>query len=548
MMWSGSSPLTVVRDGLWGFLLFAGVTWLAVSWSVLRLEPADLARVAGPVILFGALTEAVRALALTRTWGLNAGMAVVFAATGGLLLADGTSSWATPGALVGWFLMVRGAADLTIGMLSRESDRIWGLYAVLGVVEAGVGFHGAGPFGRTAEIVLVVLAGAALLRGIADLVAALRLREASAAARAERLLELPAERAVGVAGYAAGLMDFEEAPAAELGARHRAAVPRASAAGMADLSAPVAGTAGGAFAGGTGGAGAAFHAGAIRPGAASGGHGAAFGAGPSGVAGAGAAGMTGAAGMVGGGAAGSAGAGPVMSAQAVGGGGTGGFGGGSFHDEVLRTTADLDAVLAQRGVTGSVDPGILAQAAEQAAQVRVPDTAEGADLPMTGDGGRDDAGPAGSGPMGSGVAGSGVAGPAGLGSAAPVDWTPMAAPRADETTATVFGGGPVAGGTAGTATGGAATYGSTGGAATYGSVDGGAAYRSADGGAAYGGADAGGFGSAGGAAYGGAGAAGMRGRRGDESSLPLLDPAARAAEAAMPGMDDTSIIARRLMD
>ena len=58
MLWSGSSPLTVVRDGMWGFLLFAGVAWLAVAWSVLRLEPADLVRVAGPVILFGAVTEA----------------------------------------------------------------------------------------------------------------------------------------------------------------------------------------------------------------------------------------------------------------------------------------------------------------------------------------------------------------------------------------------------------------------------------------------------------------------------------------------------------
>ena len=29
MLWSGSSPRTVVRDSMWGFLLFAGVAWLA---------------------------------------------------------------------------------------------------------------------------------------------------------------------------------------------------------------------------------------------------------------------------------------------------------------------------------------------------------------------------------------------------------------------------------------------------------------------------------------------------------------------------------------
>ena len=53
---------------------------------------------------------------------------------------------------------------------------------------------------------------------------------------------------------------------------------------------------------------------------------------------------------------------------------------GSFHDEVLRTTADLDAMLALAGVTGAAVPGAAAQAAA-AEQVEVPDTAEGAEMP-----------------------------------------------------------------------------------------------------------------------------------------------------------------------
>ena len=208
MLWSGSSPLSVVRDGMWGFLLFAGVAWLAIAWSVLRLEPTDIVNVAGPVILFGALTEAVRALAGTRTWWLNAGMAALFAASGVIMLAQGGSSWTTPAALIGWFLMVRGAADVAISMVTRESDRIWGLLMVVGVAELGLGFFAASSFARTAELVIVVLGGAALARAVADLVASLRLREASVVSRAERLLELPAERAIGVAGYAAGMTDF----------------------------------------------------------------------------------------------------------------------------------------------------------------------------------------------------------------------------------------------------------------------------------------------------------------------------------------------------
>src|SRR5690242_11230789 len=96
MLWCGSSPLAVSRNSMWGFLMFAGVAWLAIGWSVLRLEPADIVEVAGPVIFFGALCEAVRALAGTRTWWLNAAMAALFTATGVIVLVDQDATYTTP--------------------------------------------------------------------------------------------------------------------------------------------------------------------------------------------------------------------------------------------------------------------------------------------------------------------------------------------------------------------------------------------------------------------------------------------------------------------
>jgi len=298
MLWSGSSPLAVVRDGMWGFLLFAGVSWLAISWSVLRLEPTDIVQVAGPVILFGALMEAVRALAGTRTWWLNTGLAVLFAATGVILLASPDSSFTTPAALVGWFLMVRGAADIAVSMMTRETDRIWGLLLVLGVAEAGLGFFAASSFARTADLMVSVVAGLALARGVADLVAALRLREAPRVS----LLELPAERVAGVAGYSAGLTDYESEPVRP---RHRYREARS----MPSDQGPGADWA----AGGDGGS-------PVGPGS----------------------------------------------------------GGGSFHDEVLRTTADLDAMLALAGVTGAAVGGSLG---EQHDLPPVPDSLAGVELP-----------------------------------------------------------------------------------------------------------------------------------------------------------------------
>jgi hypothetical protein len=216
MLWSGSTPLSVMRASMWGFLLFAGVAWLAIGWSVLRLEPADVVGVAGPVIFFGALCEVVRALAGTRTWWVYAAMAVLFAGTGVVLLLDKDSTYTTPASLIGWFLMVRGAVDIAVATMNRGTDRTWGLMVSLGVLQAGLGFYATSPLSRTADPVIVTLGALGVLRAVADLVTALRLREVAAARH--DVLRLTPEREEGVAGYSAGLSDFEAQPAA----RHRA--------------------------------------------------------------------------------------------------------------------------------------------------------------------------------------------------------------------------------------------------------------------------------------------------------------------------------------
>jgi uncharacterized membrane protein HdeD (DUF308 family) len=216
-MLSGSSPLTVVRDSMWGFLLFSGVAWLAIAWCVLRLEPTYVVGVAGPMILFGALCEGVRALAGTRTWWLNAGMGVLFALTAVVILVDQDSTYATPASLVGWFLMVRGAVDVAVATMNRGTDRTWPLMLALGVAQTGLGFVAAGPLARSADPVILLLGGLGVMRGVADLVTALRLREVSAVRH--DVLHLSPEREAGVAGYSAGLTDYESEPG---GARHRA--------------------------------------------------------------------------------------------------------------------------------------------------------------------------------------------------------------------------------------------------------------------------------------------------------------------------------------
>src|SRR4051794_18632144 len=192
MLWSGFSSRTAVRDSMWGLLLFAGAAWLAIGWCVLRLTPADVVAAGAAVLFFGALCEVVRALVGMRTWWLNAGTAVLFAATGAVLLADRDGVYTTPASLIAWYLMVRGALDVAVSVMNRGVDRTWGLVMTLGLVQAALGFFAAGPLSWSADPVIVTLGALCLVRAIADLTTSLRLREVAHAHH--DVLELPPER------------------------------------------------------------------------------------------------------------------------------------------------------------------------------------------------------------------------------------------------------------------------------------------------------------------------------------------------------------------
>ncbi|MBO3737165.1 hypothetical protein [Actinoplanes flavus] len=198
--------------------MVAGAVWLAIGWTMLRLDPVSVAAVAGPVVLFGALCELVRALAGTRMWWLNAGLAALFTVTAGLLATLPFWSFMTAAALVGWYLMVRGVLDIAVGVMTRGSDRVWSLLVVVGVLETGLGFFAASPFARSARLVMVVLGALGVLRAVAELVTALRLREVAGPRR--DVLRWPAEPDAASRGYAAGVSDVEDAPRPV--ARHRA--------------------------------------------------------------------------------------------------------------------------------------------------------------------------------------------------------------------------------------------------------------------------------------------------------------------------------------
>ena len=168
---------------------------------------------------------------------------------------------------------------------------------VVGVLEAGLGFFAASPLSRTADLVVVIARRSGAVAGGGRSGDRRCGCGRCGAARAD-VLELPPERAAGLAGYTAGMSDYEAAPARSK-ARHRATAAvvgelvgeRRRVRRRAGRTVPL----------------------------------------PTEAAAAG-------------GAAGGMSAAGYTAADSS---------GDSFHDEVLRTTADLDAMLALAGVTGA---------------------------------------------------------------------------------------------------------------------------------------------------------------------------------------------------
>jgi uncharacterized membrane protein HdeD (DUF308 family) len=202
----------------WSAMLVTGVGWLVFCWTVLRVEPADLAWWAGAAVMLGAAGEVVRAFAGGRLWVMNAGLAVLFAVTGAVILADGGGSLTTPAALIGWYLLVRGAVDIVVATGSRASDASWVLMVIVGVAQAGLGFWSSSSFARTADVVVVLVGALALARALADLTSAFGLFSALPSAGRPGPETSMAQRP---GSYAAGMADFEQSARAGR-ARHRA--------------------------------------------------------------------------------------------------------------------------------------------------------------------------------------------------------------------------------------------------------------------------------------------------------------------------------------
>lgn len=173
-------PVKTARTLPWWLYLVTGAAWIVVSWLVLGFNSRSvvaIATLAGLIILAAALTEFLL-LAYAPGWKwLHAILGVLFVITGIFCLINPGRTFFWLAAFVGWYLLFKGIADITLAFLTKKENEAWWLGLVVGIIEVLLGFWAAGRFNRSAYALVVLVAAIALARGITDIIMAFRVRK-----------------------------------------------------------------------------------------------------------------------------------------------------------------------------------------------------------------------------------------------------------------------------------------------------------------------------------------------------------------------------------
>jgi uncharacterized membrane protein HdeD (DUF308 family) len=163
----------------WWVSLISGVLWMIAALIVLRFDATSVAAVAvliGVVFISAGLTDFVIAGTVEKYRWLYVGLGVLLIAAGVVALFHPLDTFVALAAIVGWFLLIKGGFDIAVAIMQREYP-LWWVTLIAGIIEIGLAFWAAGYFGRSAVLVVALVAAGAMIRGITHLVAAFRLYE-----------------------------------------------------------------------------------------------------------------------------------------------------------------------------------------------------------------------------------------------------------------------------------------------------------------------------------------------------------------------------------
>jgi len=159
----------------WWVLLVTGILWIVVGLYVLQAHYGSAVAVAYLVafwLFFAGVAEFIE-VGVSASWRwLHIVLGIVFVLGGISALLSPFQTFMVLAALIGIFFVIKGTADFVFALLARHEIDLWWLTLIAGIVEIALGIWAMGYQGRSAALLLLWVGIGAIIRGIAEIVAA----------------------------------------------------------------------------------------------------------------------------------------------------------------------------------------------------------------------------------------------------------------------------------------------------------------------------------------------------------------------------------------
>ena len=167
----------------WWLFLVTGVAWLLISLIVLRFNITSITTVGAllGVILIMAGANEFALMGARPAWRwLHAILGVLFIGGGVWAFIHPADAFYELAAILGFLLLLKGALDISVAVMTKELNDLWWLGLIVGVVEILLAFWVSQQFfAPRAALILLWVGFAAMFRGFTEIFLAFEIRRAS---------------------------------------------------------------------------------------------------------------------------------------------------------------------------------------------------------------------------------------------------------------------------------------------------------------------------------------------------------------------------------
>src|SRR5215207_6260585 len=155
-------------SGRWWVLLLTGIAWIIIGVLILGSDYDSAVAIAflvgGYLIAAGVMEFVLIGVGEGWRW-LHAVLGVLFVLGGIAAFTEPFQTFAVLAALLGFFLVLKGAFDFVIALTTRHETDLWWMLLIAGIFEVVLGVWASGYPGRSASLLILWVGIGAVVRG-----------------------------------------------------------------------------------------------------------------------------------------------------------------------------------------------------------------------------------------------------------------------------------------------------------------------------------------------------------------------------------------------